>query len=277
MVLSIAFIVIVGAFAASALLSGDPPDRTKVRVVPASAVEWQSLNPLRGDKSPHAGTLWGDRGAAVPCGFLVKFVDGFSSPPHIHPVTYRGVVVSGLVHNDDPKAAEVWLPPGSFWTQPAGEVHITAAKGTTNVAYIEIEKGPYLVHPAEDAFERPEAPIKTDLASMQWTAAPGASDKAGGPQAVALAGNPGNTEIKRWLLKLPAGAKYSISSTASMFHAVVILGRPEHEVTAKSDAQHLEPGSYFGSEWDVSHAITCGAGEECLLYIRTDGDFRVAR
>ena len=58
-------------------------------VVLTSEIEWEQLNPARGDKSPQAGTLWGDRKGTVPTGFLAKFVDGFSSPPHIHNATYR--------------------------------------------------------------------------------------------------------------------------------------------------------------------------------------------
>lgn len=36
------------------------------------------------------------------------------------------------------------MPLGSFWTQPSGEVHITAAKGEENIAYVEIDSGPDL-------------------------------------------------------------------------------------------------------------------------------------
>jgi hypothetical protein len=133
-----------------------------VEIVPTSEVEWEQLNPARGDKSPQAGTLWGDRKGTVPTGFLAKFVDGFSSPPHIHNATYRAVVISGRVHNDDPDAADMWMPPGSFWTQPKGEVHITAAKGVTNVALVEIDKGPYLVLPVEEAFDSGERPVNVD-------------------------------------------------------------------------------------------------------------------
>ncbi len=82
-------------------------------VIPVSEVKWEQLNPARGDKSPQAGTLWGDRSGAVPTGFLARFVDGFSSPPHIHNATYRAVVISGHIHNDDPDAASMWMPAGS--------------------------------------------------------------------------------------------------------------------------------------------------------------------
>ena len=74
-------------------------------VVLTSEVTWEQLNPARGDQSPKAGTLWGDRKGTVATGYLIQFEDGFVSPPHIHNVSYRGVVIRGRVHNDDPDAA----------------------------------------------------------------------------------------------------------------------------------------------------------------------------
>ena len=41
-------------------------------VVLISEVEWEQLNPARGDKSPQAGTLWGDRKGTVATGFLAN-------------------------------------------------------------------------------------------------------------------------------------------------------------------------------------------------------------
>ena len=113
-------------------LEEEIPEPTN-QVVLSSEINWEKLNPARGDKSPQAGTVWGDRKGEVPTGFLAKFVDGFSSPPHIHNVTYRAMVIKGLIHNDDPKAEKMWMPPGSFWTQPAGEAHITAAQGEESI------------------------------------------------------------------------------------------------------------------------------------------------
>jgi len=57
-----------------------------------SEVKWEPLNLARGDNTPQAGTLWGDRKGTAPTGFIAKFVDGFSSPPHIHNTTFRAVV-----------------------------------------------------------------------------------------------------------------------------------------------------------------------------------------
>lgn len=69
-------------------------------------------------------------------GSLVTFVDGFQSPPHIHNITYRAVVIRGRIHNDDPEAARLWMEPGSYWTQPAGEapqLRAVTIQGTADV------------------------------------------------------------------------------------------------------------------------------------------------
>ncbi len=44
-----------------------------VRIVLASQVEWQALNPARGAASPRAATLWGDRSGEPATGFLARF------------------------------------------------------------------------------------------------------------------------------------------------------------------------------------------------------------
>ena len=47
-----------------------------VEVVLASEVEWNHLNPARGDKAPSAATLWGDRNGTGATGFLLRPSDG---------------------------------------------------------------------------------------------------------------------------------------------------------------------------------------------------------
>ena len=137
-------------------------------VVSVDDVAWGYLNPARGDKGPRAADLWGDRTKNTAAGILLQFPEGFSSPPHIHNITYRGVVIQGELHNDDPEAEIMWLPAGSFWTQPAGEAHVTAANGKSNIAYIEINSGPYLVQPTERAFDNGERPMNVDPSHIVW-------------------------------------------------------------------------------------------------------------
>ncbi len=244
-------------------------------VVLTSEVKWEPLNPARGDKSPRAGTLWGDRNGTGPTGFLVEFVDGFSSPPHIHNVSYRGVVISGLIHNDDPDAADMWLPTGSFWTQPKGEVHITAAKGSTNVAYIEIEQGPYLVLPTDEAFDSGERPVNVDASNIVWIDQPGIPASADGPKLAFLWGNPQDGQLNGTLVKLPAGFTGKIDSYGSTLRAVVIKGQLQYQVPGETDVKTLEPGSYFSSKGESVHQVSFEAGDESIIYVRTDGQYDV--
>jgi hypothetical protein len=242
-------------------------------LLPVTEVTWEQLNPARGDQSPQAATLWGDRDGTAPTGFLVKFVDGFSSPPHIHNVTYRAVVINGLIHNDDPDAAHMWMPVGSFWTQPKGDVHITAAKGATNVALVEIDKGPYRVLPPKEAFDSGERPINVDPSNLVWVAPTGRPVSPDGPQLAYLWGNLEDGQSNGTFIKLPAGFDGKIESHGDTFRAVVIQGTLNY---GQTDPTGLEPGSYFGSAGPSTHQLSSGPGTESILYVRTDGRYNIS-
>lgn len=243
-------------------------DASRFTVVPVSDVRWEPLNPARGDKSPQAGTLWGDRKGEQPTGFLAKFVDGFSSPPHIHNATYRAVVLDGEIHNDDPAAARMWMPAGSFWTQPKGEVHITAARGARNIALVEIDRGPYLVKPPDDRFGSGERPVNIVPSNLVWVTPDGWSHSTDGPKVSYLWGNLDEDRANGTFLKLPAGFVGALHTKASTFRAVVIHGTLRH---ALSDRGDLLPGSYFGSSDELVHELSTTS--ECLVYIRTVGRY----
>jgi len=244
-------------------------------VVTADNVEWGWLNPLRGDKSPAAGKLWGDRTKNEPAGFLVKFKKGFSSPPHIHNITYRGVVIKGLLHNDDENAEKQWLTAGSYWQQPAGEAHITAADGEDNMAFLDIQEGPYLVKPTSEAFDNGERPVNVDKTNLVWLNANDIEwviDKSNVKTAF-LWGSHENNQLRASLIKLPAGFKGKIKNLSPNFRAVVISGKVTHQFSKKEDKNVLEPGSYFGAEENATSIIS--AEKETVIYIRSNGNFKV--
>ncbi|SNR46093.1 protein of unknown function [Maribacter sedimenticola] len=244
-------------------------------VVTADNVEWGWLNPLRGDKSPAAGELWGDRTKNEPAGFLVKFKKGFSSPPHIHNITYRGVVIKGLLHNDDENAEKQWLPAGSYWQQPAGEAHITAADGEENMAFLDIQEGPYLVKPTSKAFDNGERPVNVDKTNLVWL---NANDirwvaEKSNVQTAFLWGSHQKNQLRAALLKLPAGFKGSIKNLSPNFRAVVISGKVTHQYSKKEAKNVLEPGSYFGAKENAEPLLDTDT--ETVIYIRSNGDFEV--
>lgn len=240
-----------------------------VKITMASEVDWTHLNPKRGDLAPKAGTLWGDRNGIEPTGFLLKPPSNFESPPHIHNVSYRGVVIQGVIHNDDPDAAEMWMPAGSFWTQPKGEIHITSAEGTDSLAYIEIEKGPYLVLPAEEHFDSGERPVNVDKSNIVWLNASDISwvDQPGAQVAFLWGDTDG---LNGTFIKLPAGFEGVIKSSGSTFRAVLVKGQLEYESDVEKD---LFAGSGIEAEGPAVHNIE--AEKESILYVRTDGKYEI--
>jgi len=249
-------------------------------IVLTSEIEFQPLNPLRGDASPRAGALWGDIRKDVPSGALTVFAEGFSSPPHIHNITYRGIVISGAIHNDDPSAESLWMGPGSYWTQPAGEPHITAAAPGSGgaVAFLEIQAGPYLVQPSGEAFDNGERPVNVEARNVVWLNATDVtwikhSDAPLSAKMAFLWGDTHEGQKNGTLLSLPPGYSGKLRGNGSWIRAVMILGRASHRLSSESDLKNLDPGSYFGSKGGVAHEIACQAQDNCLIYVSTEGRY----
>ncbi|WP_299184479.1 DUF4437 domain-containing protein [uncultured Aquimarina sp.] len=247
------------------------------KVLLSSQIQWEKLNPARGDQSPQAGTIWGDRNKEVPTGFLAKFIDGFSSPPHIHNVTYRAIVISGSIHNDDPKAKNMWMKPGSFWTQPAGESHITSAKGAENIALVEIDKGPYLVKPIDKAFDNGERPINIDVSNIIWLDhyATNWITTNSDAEISFLWKSKSINQHKGLFIKLPNGFNGALKTNGNIVHAVIIKGLLNYTMPQTDEVKDLDTGSYFGSIDNTIHKVSNNTNKEVLIYMRTNGDVKI--
>lgn len=240
-------------------------------VITTDNIEWGLLNPLRGDASPRAADLWGDRTKDMATGMLVKFAKGFSSPPHIHNITYRGVVIEGLMHNDDPAAEKMWLPTGSFWTQPAGESHVTAADGQDNLIYLEIDSGPYLVHSSVKAFDNGERAINVDERNLVWLDAKDVRWLEKSKVQIAyLWGKPHSANGS--FVKLPAGFKGKIKNDNGL-KAVLVRGKATHQWNKEKTKTVLSPSSFFSSKAKGVHKISVET--EVVLYINSNGRYAV--
>ncbi|MEM8695927.1 MAG: DUF4437 domain-containing protein [Pseudomonadota bacterium] len=237
-------------------------------------VDYIPLNPARGDAAPQAGVLWGDIRSDTASGTLLRFADGFSSPPHIHNITYRAVVIEGQMHNAAPGAPMNWMGPGSFWVQAAGEDHITAAKpGSPSLAFLEIETGPYLVEPSSEAFPPPDASVNLAADDIEWSSISNAqwvtSDGSGAFAEFAdLWGDPVSGQPNARFLRLERGAPVQVRFDESDLRAVVIQGTVEHQVPAVSSPVVLGPGGFFRTNAAVANDLTCRE-DVCVVYLRT--------
>ena len=163
----------------------------------------------------------------------------------------------------------MWLPPGSFWTEPAGEPHITAADDARNLAYIEINDGPYRVLSAAEAFDNGERPINVHASNLVWVDTPGKAE-------VFYLWEDAESGLRGTPVRLPTGFVGEMQSGGAAFRAVVIQGRPAVFVPDEGDNQTLQPGSYFGSSGEETYKVCSGAGATSILYVHTAGDLIVA-
>ena len=271
--------LVVASISTSFAVQAEPDSEVVLR----SEVQFQPLNPARGDSSPQAGVLWGDIREDVPSGALIVFAESFSSPPHIHNITYRAVVIEGAVHNDDPAAENMWMGPGSFWTQPAGESHITAAaEGAKGTAFLEILEGPYLVQPAADAVDNGERPINMDARNVVWLDSsdvtwldhPDKSPSLNGPKLALLWGSPETGQRNGYFLMLPAGNGGQLEGNDTWLRVVLIQGKVTYQLPGTTTVKNLVPGSYFGSSTSAKHRVECEIEEDCIFYVSTEGKFR---
>ncbi|MEL6803598.1 MAG: DUF4437 domain-containing protein, partial [Bacteroidota bacterium] len=170
---------------------------------------------------------------------------------------------------------KMWMPAGSYWTQPAGEAHITAAQGEENIAYVEIESGPYLVKPTEEAYDNGERPINVDVSNMVWLDASETTliDNSRASNMTEIGVLWKEEELSGFLIKIPENLEVDISTEGTIFDAVVIAGRPKYDIDEEAE---LDPGSSFSSDGHVIHRLYSPPDGESLLYVRTDSDFKIS-
>ncbi|MEL0646519.1 DUF4437 domain-containing protein [Pseudoalteromonas agarivorans] len=270
LLLNLSALALVATFSSSPVFA----QQSTSKVIAASNIDWGYLNPLRGDKSPGAADLWGNRTTDTATGMLVRFKKGFESPPHIHNITYRGIVIEGQMHNDDPAAEKMWMPAGSFWTQPAGENHTTAANGTTNLIYLEIDSGPYLVKATKEQFNNGERPLNLHKNNIVWLSDSDLNDiNVDGIKSAYLWGSTAN--MNGSMIKLPAGFKGEISTDASEFRAVIIAGAVNYNLNEQNKAQNLSAGSYVESNGRFTHSLENNSDKPATIYIRTNSKYQV--
>lgn len=266
------FVLFIAAFpvvSACAALAQHPQSR----VVSVDNLTWGHLNPLRGNDSPAAADLWGDRTKNTATGMLVKFEKGFSSPPHSHNITYRGIVIHGLLHNDDPDASPMWLPSTSFWTQPAGAEHITAANSQSNMIYLEIDRGPYLVKPSSEVSESGESALNLHASNLVWLNSDQlAHIQVPGVSVAYLWQQSADSPQQGYLVKLPADVRVNANVPRNTFRAVVISGTLSYSSAETKQPVTLSPGSYVDSSGTFSHTLT--TSQQTILYVRSESPTR---
>ena len=165
------------------------------------------------------------------------------------------------------------MGPGSFWTQPKGEPHITSAMGEENIAYVEIDSGPYLVRPIRQAFDKGERPVNIDASNIYYLNNKISTWIAPNSGAEISFLWEGANNLKGLFLKLPKGFNGSIKANGTILHSVVITGDIDYS-NAGGESINLDPGSYFHSEQETIHYLN-SRETTTVLYVRTNGELHI--
>lgn len=166
------------------------------------------------------------------------------------------------------------MPTGSVWTQPAGENHTTAANGESNLIYLEIDTGPYLVKPTDDQFDNGEHPLNGHVDNLVWLDSSELSSiTAQGVKSTFVWEN--SVDMTGSMIKLPVGFNGEITTHASEFRAIVISGTINYFSKKQSTAITLNPASFIESTGEYTHQIQNNSSAPATLYIRTNDKYQV--
>lgn len=78
----------------------------------------------------------------------IRLPGGTISPRHVHTADYYGVVIAGVVANEQARGAvDRPLAPGSYWYQKGGEEHVTKCISQTECLVFVSSKGSFDFHP----------------------------------------------------------------------------------------------------------------------------------
>jgi quercetin dioxygenase-like cupin family protein len=154
-VVSLAAVCAAGAVRAQQSSSAAAPHATGHAVITPDAVQWQPGPPAL-PPGAQASVLDGDPAkAGEPFTIRLKFPDGYSVPPHWHPVdetvtVLQGTFMLGLGEKADVAAMKT-MTAGSFGKMPKEVRHYARAKGDTLIQVNAI--GPFVVNyvnPSDD-------------------------------------------------------------------------------------------------------------------------------
>jgi beta-alanine degradation protein BauB len=77
----------------------------------------------------------------------IKLPGGTVSPVHTHTHDYYGVVIAGVVANEqNPAGPDHPLAPGSYWYQKGGEPHVTKCISPTECLFFVTSSGSFDIH-----------------------------------------------------------------------------------------------------------------------------------
>ena len=226
----------------------------------AADVKWAPFNPEQPD-GPSWVILEGDptKGAFT---MMAKLGAGFETPLHKHPSGFTGVVISGEVRHGASKDAAQTMGPGTMWTEPADEAHVTACVGDEDCVFVGRMDGPMAMTPVETPAEAPSLSVVA-AADIEYT--PVNPEQPQGPGMALISGDQTQGAFVA-LAKFPGGMSTPEHVHTAGYVGVVISGQIKD-----GDGAAKTAGSYWNNIAQHPHETSCVEGQDCVFFVSMDG------
>ncbi len=199
------------------------------------------------------------------------FGAGASSPPHTHSSAYYAVVLEGEMNNPfGTEAAPAALAPGSFWSVPAHDEHVTAC--------LTPERECRFFFHANSAFDFTplEAMVQERSATASSIPAADLNLRSLEPYSAAATvwGNPASGAFGA-IIELDGGDDTGELAYRNRFTLVPMTG--ELSISTAGGVLELPTGSLLEAEPNAVHELQCGAGADCTFYVFADERREISR
>jgi len=240
-------------------------------ILPAQDLPW------RQDTAGHpeqTARLWGDRGSGA-AGVLVKVPGGWRSGARAYTSVQHVVLISGrwthAIGGHGAAGNEVLLP-GSYWLEPAGEVHedrceqgsecIVLVYAPDRVAAIAPVPGG---QPAANT-RQVGVPVVLPASELKWV-----SQSPDVPLRLAALWSRRDEGHFGELVRMPSGFDSGRHAHTGNYYGVLVSGTWVHvEENGAGADQELGPGSYVMQPGRGMHTDRCKQGTDCILFIYQD-------
>ena len=229
-----------------------------ISLVEANDVEFTEISPFA-----TFGSAQGNFGEGAHGTFGI-FGAGASSPPHTHSSAYYAVVLEGPMNNPFGTESEpAELAPGSFWSVPASDEHVTACLTPDSECR-------FFFH-AQAAFDFTPLEEMTQERSVDATSTPAAELEFGELEPYSAAATVwGDPSVGPFgsILRVDADDDTGDLAYRHAFSIVPMTGALS--VVTSEGVVELPVGSLLEAEPNAAHELRCEAGDDCTVYLFAD-------
>ncbi len=234
--------------------------------VPVENIKWEILESSLAEYNKNVAFIDGSLNSDSLSIFLLKPNNDDNSPIFLHNKDYLGIVLNGVFQEKDSKDKKDILEPSAYWVQPANSINTLHSNDEEPILLIETQ-GPYSEILAEDGLNQIKSK-NTYINDIVWKDIFTKSTPLNKVMYSTVWTSETIPNLNGTYIKIPFGFNGIINNSENSFLGIVIGGKVNYLQKDKS-VLTLDKGSYFSSEGNSSHNISCNEKQGCIIYLRS--------